>query len=195
MPEQKPSSCISSRSYSVRWRMRCASSMRPSASNFLTCASSSARISLTARSIVGLRRDVLGRGPDREVSSLANTSPVSGSKCVICSTRSPKNETRYAVSEFAGCTSRMSPFTRKRPRPSTRRCGRTASRSASAAPRRDPVDARSSREPVAPLLRRAEAVDARDRGDDHDVAPREQRDVAASRSRAMSSFCDESFSM
>ena len=52
-------------------------------------------------------------------SSGAITSPVSGSKCVIDSTSSPKNEMRYAVSEFAGCTSITSPFTRNRPRPST----------------------------------------------------------------------------
>ena len=94
MPEQKPSSCISSRSYSVRWRMRCASSIRPSASNFLTCASSSARISLTARSIVGCDVTYSVAGQIARLSSLAYTSPVSGSKCVICSTRSPKNETR-----------------------------------------------------------------------------------------------------
>ena len=48
---------------------------------------------------------------------------------------------------------------------------------------------------LAPLLRRAEAVDARDRGDDDDVAAREERGRRRSRSRAMSSFWDESFSM
>ena len=49
----------------------------------------------------------------------ASTSPVSGSKCVICSTSSPKNEMRCAVSEYAGCTSTTSPLTRNRPRPSS----------------------------------------------------------------------------
>ena len=53
------------------------------------------------------------------LSSFAKTSPVSGSKCVIVSTSSPKNETRYAVSEYAGWISTTSPLTRKRPRPSS----------------------------------------------------------------------------
>ena len=37
----------------------------------------------------------------------------------LAATSSPKKEIRYAVSEFAGCTSTTSPLTRKRPRPST----------------------------------------------------------------------------
>ena len=45
------------------------------------------------------------------------------------------------------------------------------------------------------LLRRAEAVDARDRGDDHRVAARERGEVAAWRRRSMSSLREESFSM
>ena len=52
-------------------------------------------------------------------SSRDRISPVSGSKCVIASTSSPKNETRCAVSEYAGWISSTSPLTRKRPRPST----------------------------------------------------------------------------
>ena len=119
MPEQKPSSRIISRSYSVRWRIRWASSIRPSASKRATCSSSSARSSSTARSIVGFEVTYSVAGQMTRLSSFAYTSPVSGSKWVICSTSSPKNETRYAVSMFAGCTSTTSPFTRKRPRPST----------------------------------------------------------------------------
>ena len=37
----------------------------------------------------------------------------------MLSTSSPNIEMRYAVSASAGCTSRVSPFTRKRPRSST----------------------------------------------------------------------------
>ena len=51
--------------------------------------------STTARSTVGFGGDVLRRREDRApVSSRESTSPVSGSKCVIASTSSPKNETR-----------------------------------------------------------------------------------------------------
>ena len=98
MPLQNPSSCIISRSYSVRCRMRCASSMRPSFSNFFTCASSSARSSTTARSTVGFEVTYCVAGKIVIVSSRDSTSPVSGSKCVIDSISSPKKETRYAVS-------------------------------------------------------------------------------------------------
>ena len=87
---------------------------------------------------------------------------------MICSTSSPKNETRYAVSEFAGCTSTTSPLTRKRPRPSTVSLRTywlsislrsTRSRSCSSPTSR-------IEHPLAPLLRRAEPVDARDGRDD-----------------------------
>ena len=47
---------------------------------------------------------------------------------------------------------------------------------------------------IAPLLRRAEPVDARDRGD-HDHVARAEDAVARGAGEAMSSFCDESFSM
>ena len=105
-----------------------------------------------------------------------STSPVSGSKCVIASTSSPKNETRYAVSECAGWISSTSPLTRKRPRPSSVSLRAywmsislrsTRSRSGSS-PTVEEDDA------LLVLLRRAEAVDARDRRDDDRVAPREQ---------------------
>ncbi len=94
MPLQKPSSCIISRSYSVRWRMRCASSILPSDSNCLTCSSSSWRISTAARSIVGFDVTYCVAGKIVIVSYFDSTSPVSGSKCVIASTTSPKNEIR-----------------------------------------------------------------------------------------------------
>ena len=103
----------------MRCRIRCASSSFPSSSNFATCASSSCRISSTARSTVGCDVTYSVAGQIERLSSFASTSPVSGSKCVIPSTSSPKKEMRYAVSWFAGCTSTTSPFTRKRPRPRT----------------------------------------------------------------------------
>ena len=119
------SRCRSRAPASARGRTRCAggcgapraSARRPRTSRPAPRART--RISLTARSIVGCDVTYSVAGQMARLSSFANTSPVSGSKCVICSTRSPKNDTRYAVSTFAGCTSRMSPFTRKRPRPST----------------------------------------------------------------------------
>ena len=50
--------------------------------------------------------------------------------------------------------------------------------------------------PLAPLLRRAEAVDAARRDATTTTSRRVRSElVAPSRSRAMSSFCDESFSM
>ena len=94
MPLQKPSSFSISRSYSVRWRIRCASSMRPADSKAVTCCSSSWRISSTARSIVGFDVTYSVAGQIAMLSSFASTSPVSGSKCVMPSTSSPKNETR-----------------------------------------------------------------------------------------------------
>ena len=118
MPLQKPSSCIISRSYSVRCRMRCASSILPSASNCLICSFSSCLISSTARSMVGFDVTYCVAGKTVIWSYFESTSPVSGSKCVIASTSSPKNVMRYAVSEYAGCTSTTSPLTRNRPRPS-----------------------------------------------------------------------------
>ena len=93
--------------------------MRPSASNFATCSSSSCRISSTARSTVGFEVMYSVAGQIARLSSFESTSPVSGSKCEICSTSSPNIEIRYAVSTFAGCTSITSPRTRKRPRAST----------------------------------------------------------------------------
>ena len=77
------------------------------------------RISSTARSTVGCDVTYSVAGQIAMLSSRAKISPLSGSKWLICSTSSPKNEIRYAVSWFAGCTSTTSPLTRKRPRPST----------------------------------------------------------------------------
>ena len=91
---QKPSSFSISTSYSVRWRMRCASSIRPSASNCATCASSSWRISSTARSTVGFEVMYSVAGQMARLSSFDSTSPVSGSKWEICSTSSPNIEIR-----------------------------------------------------------------------------------------------------
>ena len=103
----------------MRCRIRCASSIIPFDSKCFTCSSSSWRISTTARSIVGFDVTYCVAGKTVMCSSFDSTSPVSGSKCVICSTSSPKNETRYAVSECAGWISITSPLTRKRPRPSS----------------------------------------------------------------------------
>ena len=109
-------------------------------------------------------------------SSFESTSPVSGSKCVICSTSSPKNETRYAVSECDGWISTTSPLTRKRPRPSSvslraywMSISLRSTRSRSVSSPTVEED-----EPLLVLLRRAEAVDARHRRDDDRVAAREQ---------------------
>ena len=60
----------------------------------LTRSSSSWRISPTARSIVGFDVTYSVAGQIATLSSFAKISPVSGSKCVICSTSSPKNEMR-----------------------------------------------------------------------------------------------------
>ena len=76
-------------------------------------------MSTTARSIVGRDVTYSVAGQIAMLSSLASTSPVSGSKCVTASTSSPKKEMRYAVSWFAGWISSTSPFTLNFPRPST----------------------------------------------------------------------------
>ena len=78
----------------MRCRIRCASSIRPSASNFFTCSASSCLISTTARSTVGFEVTYCVAGKTVIVSRRESTSPVSGSKCVIVSTSSPKNEMR-----------------------------------------------------------------------------------------------------
>ena len=78
----------------MRWRIRCASSSRSSDSNIFTCASSSDWIVATARSIVGFEVTYWVAGKIVRLSSRESTSPVIGSNCVICSTSSPKNETR-----------------------------------------------------------------------------------------------------
>ena len=84
-----------------------------------TCSASSSLIAPTARSIVGFEVTYCVAGKIVIESWRERISPVSGSKCEICSTSSPKNEMRNAVSEYAGCTSTTSPLTRKRPRPSS----------------------------------------------------------------------------
>ena len=78
----------------MRCRSRCASSILPSDSSSFVRSLSSCRISSTARSIVGREVTYSVAGQIATLSSFASTSPVSGSKCVICSTSSPKNETR-----------------------------------------------------------------------------------------------------
>ena len=78
----------------MRWRSRCASSIFPSDSSSLTRSFSSWRISPTARSIVGLEVTYSVAGQIATLSSFARISPLTGSKCVICSTSSPKNEMR-----------------------------------------------------------------------------------------------------
>ena len=109
-------------------------------------------------------------------SSFDRTSPVSGSKCVICSTSSPKNEMRYAVSECDGWISTMSPFTRKRPRPSS--VSLRGVLDVDQFPQHEiavgRLADREEHEPVLVLLGRAEAVDARHRGDDDRVSARQK---------------------
>ena len=177
MPLQKPSSFSISMSYSVRWRMRCASSIRPSASNARDLLLELVP-DLVDRSLdVGFEVTYSVAGQIARLSSCESTSPVSGSKCEICSTSSPNSEIRYAVSAFAGCTSTTSPRTRKRPRASTvslrTYCESISVRSISS--RSCSVADLEDQHALAPLLRRAEAVDARHARDDDDVAPREER--------------------
>ena len=78
----------------MRWRMPVSLEHPALASNLRACSSSSCWISSTARSIVGREVTYSVAGQIARLSSRAKTSPESGSKCVICSTSSPKNETR-----------------------------------------------------------------------------------------------------
>ena len=71
MPLQKPSSRSISMSNWVRWRSRCDSSSLPCASSSLVRASSSSRISPTARSIVWPVGGVVGGRPDADVLEVA----------------------------------------------------------------------------------------------------------------------------
>ena len=74
----------------MRWRMRCASSIWPLSSKKRTRSSSSWWIVSTARSTVGLETTYCVAGKTVRSSTRAKTSPVSGSKWVICSISSPK---------------------------------------------------------------------------------------------------------
>ena len=161
----------------MRCRIRCASSIRPSDSNFFTCSLELVRGSRRRRARPSASTvTYCVAGKTVIVSSRESTSPVSGSKCVIASTSSPKNEMRYAVSEYAGWISSTSPFTRKRPRPSSVSL-RTYWMSISLRSTRSRsvllADVQED-DLLLVLLGRAEAVDARDGRDDDHVAAREQ---------------------
>ena len=156
--------------------MRCASSIRPSASNAPTCCSSSCA-DLVDRAVDGrLRGDVLAsRARSRGCRAATAPRPVSGSKCEICSTSSPNSETRYAVSLFAGCTSidvaaHAEPAaTEHRVVPDVLRVDQRAEHLVAVVLRADLEDEHR----LAPLLGRAEPVDAR-HARDHDHVPARQ---------------------
>ena len=161
----------------MRWRIRCASSIRPSCSNFATCCSSSARRSSTARSIGRLRGHVLGRRPDDEVVEV---------RVHLARERVEVRDLLHLVAEERDAIRRLH----------VRRLhlDEVALHAEAAAPENGVVahvlaldqlaqhlvavvrlPHLEHQHALAPLLRRAEAVDARDGRDDDDVAAREER--------------------
>ncbi len=116
MPEQNPISIIISKSYSVRIRMRWASSSFFCFSSSAIRSPNSSRIVLEARFMfsIGVTNCLPGKiiTPGKDSSMF----PVNGSKRVIRSISSPKNSIRMPSSSSAGRTSTVSPRTRKCPR-------------------------------------------------------------------------------
>ncbi len=176
MPLQNPSSCIISRSYSVRWRMRCASSMRPcrlEAADLL--------VELGAQLDHGaldrrLRGDVLGRREDRD--RVEPRERLAGERVEVGDRLDLVAEERDAVGGLGVGRLQLE---------------HVAAHAEAAAPEHGvvadvlDVDQLAQHEVAVVLLAggeeddallvllwRAEAVDARDRGDDDDVAAREQ---------------------
>ena len=161
----------------MRCRIRCASSIRPSDSNFFTCAFE-LLAELDDRALDRrLRGDVLRRREDRD--RVEPREHLAGERVEVRDRLDLVAEERDAVARSpstpAGSRARR-PSTRKRPRPSTVSL-RTYWMSTSL--RRTTIAVLllahvQEDDPLLVLLGRAEAVDARDRGDDHDVAAREQ---------------------
>ena len=161
----------------MRCRSRCASSIFPSISSSLTRSSSSWRISPTARSTVGFEVDVLGRRPDRDVVELRED--LAGDRVEVRDRLDLVAEEGDAVRGLLVRRLHLD----------------DVALDAEAAAAEHGVVAHVLRvdqlpqhqvavvlladleddHPLAPLLRRAEAVDAGDRGDDDDVAAREER--------------------
>ena len=101
MPEQKPTSCIISRSYWVRIRSRWASSSLP----LLEVGQPLLELGLDALDAPAhalLAGDVVRGREDDELVDLTDPSPVTGSTTIIRSISSPKSSMRTAVSSYAG---------------------------------------------------------------------------------------------
>ena len=161
----------------MRCRIRCASSIFPSRLEQLHLL-----LELVPDLVGGaldrrLRGDVLRRREDGEESSFAYTSPVSGSKCVICSTSSPKSEMRYAVSGVRRLDLDHVALDAEPAAAEQRVVARVLDVDQLAQHQVAVVLLADLEEddPVLVLLRRAEAVDARDRRDDDHVAAGEER--------------------
>ncbi len=110
-------------------------------------------------------------------SSVSILFPVNGSKRVMRSISSPKNSMRKPSSRPAGQTSTVSPRTRKLPRSnamSLREYCRSTRRERNCSRDNCQADAHRNDHRLVILLA-ADAVDARDAGDDDHVAPREER--------------------
>ncbi len=161
----------------MRCRMRCASSMRPSCSNFATCRSSSSA-DLGHRALDRrLRRHVLGRRPDRQVVELRVH--LAGERVEVRDLLDLVAEERDAV---RGLGVRRLHLEDVALHPEA---AAAEDRVVADVLRVDQLSEHvvavvlgaelEVEQAVAPLLRRAEAVDARDRRDDDDVAPGEER--------------------
>ena len=159
---------------SSRGRTRCAAgsgaprASGPPSRTSSPAPASSCLISTTARSIVGFEVTYCVAGKTVIVSSRDSTSPVSGSKCVIASTSSPKNETRYAVSAVRRldlehvALDPEAPAAEQRVVADVLDVDQLAQHEVAVVLLAD----REEDDLLLVLLRRAEAVDARDRGDD-----------------------------
>ena len=177
MPEQKPSSRIISRSKVVRWRRRAASSARP-------CSSSQATRSSASASIVPIAACSLSAGVTKWLAGKtltsvrsARSSPVSGSSSVIRSTSSPKNSTRTRRSsddghELQGVAAHAEPRPLEGLVVALVLEVHEVAQDGVAPVRPAALEAQDG----GPVVdRRAQAVDAADRGHDDHVAPLEER--------------------
>ena len=163
-------------SYSVRWRIRCASSMLPCSSKIATCASSSCADVVEGPLDRRRRGDVLGGRPDGEV--VEPGVDLARERVEVRDLLDLVAEERDAVGGLLVRRLHLD----------------DVALDAEAAAREHRVVAdvlardqlaqhlvavvllpTSRTAPLAPLLRRAEPVDARDGGDDDDVAARQQR--------------------
>ncbi len=177
MPEQKPSSFSISRSYSVRWRSRCASSIFPSRVELRHLLLQLGADVVDGPLDRGRRRDVLRRRPDDEV--LERRHHLARERVEVRDRLHVVAEERDAMrglrvgglhlhhvalhAEAAAAQHRVVAHVLALDELAQRRVAIVR------------LPHLEDQHPLLPLLGRADAVDARDGGDDDDVAPRHQR--------------------